>query len=293
MQGFLIGVLILHLDNMARTINEIGKGMKEALMADETVQEAYGLMPERTFEEQFSKVSIEAILIYVVASAAWLQEQLWDVFRTETERRINDAYVTSLSWYFRKALEFQKGDSLTFDDKTYSFRYLNTDAAKQVVKHVAIRQVIDENVTKLKVYFSGADKQPIAGDVRVSFEAYMRETGAAGTHFLFVSEAPDALRVHLHIYYDALVLDSTGTRLEGGGKPVEETIESYLNALEYGGVFYASKLVDMIQATEGVKDVTLDGTTWKEGKENRRRIEADSGAFVYVQNEGDIIYSID
>ena len=278
---------------MARTINEIGKGMKEALIADETVQEAYGLVPGRTFEEQFSKVSIEAILIYVVASVAWLQEQLWEVFRAETEGRINDAYVTSLNWYYRKALDFQKGDSLTFDEKTYSFRYLNVDTAKQVVKNVAIRQVMDENVTKLKVYFSGANKRPITGDVRTSFEGYMREIGAAGTHFLFVSEAPDVLRVHLHIYYDALVLDSAGTRLDGGGKPVEETIESYLNSLEYGGVFYASKLVDMIQATEGVKDVTLDGTTWKEGKENRRRIEADSGAFVYVQNQGDIIYSID
>lgn len=32
-----------------------------------------------------------------------------------------------------------------------------------------------------------------------------------------------------------------------GGKPVEEVIENYLNELEYGGIFYASKLVDMIQ----------------------------------------------
>lgn len=278
---------------MTQTINEIGKGMKEALVADETIQEAYGLVPGRTFEEQFSKVSIEATWIYVVASAVWLQEQLWDVFRLETEQRVNDAYVTSLSWYHRKALEFQKGDSLTFDDKTYSFRYLHTDIEKQVVKNVAIRQVTDENVTKLKVYYSGAGKQPIEEDVRISFEAYMREIGAAGTHFLFVSAPPDSLRIHLHIYYDALVLDSTGTRLDGGGKPIEETIEAYLNSLEYGGVFYASKLVDMIQATEGVKDVTLDGTTWQGVKENRRRIESDSGAFVFERNEGDVIYSID
>ena len=121
----------------------------------------------------------------------------------------------------------------------------------------------------------------------------MREIGAAGTHYLFVSEAPDALRVHLQVYYDPLVLDSMGQRLEGGGKPVEETVEAYLNSLEYGGTFYASKLVDMLQVTTGVKDVVLEGTTWKGEKANRRRIDADSGAFVYVKTEGDIVYSID
>lgn len=51
--------------------------------------------------------------------------------------------------------------------------------------------------------------------------------------------------------------------------------------------------MDIIQATEGIKDVTLDGTTWKGTKENRRRIDADSGAFVYVRNENDVVYSID
>lgn len=278
---------------MARTIEEIGKGMKQALVADATIQEAYGLVPGRTFEEQFSKVSIEATLIYVTASAIWLLEKIWDAFREETQQRIEESYVTSQAWYYAKALAFQKGDSLAFDEKTYSFRYLSEDEAKRVIKHVAIRQVTDENLTRLKVYFSGDNKQPITGDVRSSFEAYMREIGAAGTHYLFVSQAPDTLRVHLHIYYDPLVLDSTGTRLEGGGKPIEETIEKYLNALEYGGVFYASKLVDMIQATAGVRDVTLDGTTWKGTRENRRRIEADSGAFVYEKNADDISYSID
>ena len=49
----------------------------------------------------------------------------------------------------------------------------------------------------------------------------------------------------------------------------------------------------MIQETEGVKDVTLDGTTWQDTLESRRKIDADSGAFVYVRNEEDIIYAID
>ena len=278
---------------MSRTISEISQSIKEDFVTNDTIQNMYGLTSGKTFDEQFSVVSIEAILIYVFASAVWLHEKLWDKFQQEIEELIDSSYVTSLSWYYAKALNFQNGDSLSFDEKTYSFKYLKVDESKQIVKNVAIRQVTDDGVTKLKVYFSDKDKQPLTGDVRTSFESYMHLIGAAGTHYLFISEAPDELRVHMHIYYNPLVLDSTGTRLSGGGKPVEEAIENYLNSLEYGGVFYASKLVDMIQATEGVKDVTLDGTTWKDSLENRRKIDADSGAFVYVKNEEDIIYAID
>ena len=205
---------------MARTINEISQEIKEAFVADEVIREIYDLQPGLPFDGQFSKVSIEARLIYVFASGVWLMEQLWGVFRFDVEKKVDESYVTSLSWYYRKALEFQKGDSLVFNDKTYSFGYPVKDESKQVVKNVAVRQVTDDGVTKLKVYFSDVNKQPLTGDLRESFESYMREIGAAGTHYLFVSETPDALRVHLRVYYDPLVLDSTGTRLEGGGKPV-------------------------------------------------------------------------
>lgn len=209
------------------------------------------------------------------------------------EAVINDSYVMGQNWYYRKALEFQIGGKLAYNERTCKFGYTEVDESKRVVKNVAIRQVVDSGVTKLKVYFSDEVKQPITGDIRRAFESYMREIGAAGTHYLFVSQGPDELRVHLHIYYDPLVMDSTGQRLDGGGKPVEETIERYLNALEYGGEFYASRLVDMIQDTAGVKDVTLDAATWKNTKEYRRRIDSESGAFVYVKNEGDITYLID
>lgn len=278
---------------MNRTIEEISQSIKASFLANATLQDAYDLQPDKSFDDQFSSVSIEAIIINIVASVIWLHEKLWDEFKSSVETLIDNSYVTSQAWYYHKALEFQNGDALSFDEKTYSFRYPAVDESKRIVKNVAIREVTDDNVTKLKIYFSDDQKQPITGDQRRAFEAYMRQIGAAGTHYLFISQAPDELRVHLHIFYDPLVLGSTGVRLAGGGKPVEETIENYLNSLEYGGIFYASKLVDLLQVTEGVKDVTLDATTWDGSKSNRRKIDALSGAFVYVKNSGDIIYSID
>lgn len=278
---------------MARSVQEIADYLKSEFVANGLLQEVYGLTDGKGFDEQFSKASIESRLIDVFASSSWLLENIWDSSRKEMETVINESYVMGQSWYYLKALEFQVGGKLAFNEHTYRFEYTEVDESKRVVKNVAIRQVVDSGVTKLKVYFSDEAKQPITGDIRAAFESYMREIGAAGTHYLFVSREPDELRVHLHIYYDPLILDSTGQRLNGGGKPVEEAIERYLNSLEYGGEFYASKLVDMIQDTAGVKDVTLDGTTWKNTKEYRRRIDSDSGAFVYIRNEGDITYLID
>lgn len=278
---------------MARSVQEIADYLKSEFAANGLLQEVYGLIDGKSFDEQFSKTSIEARLIDVFASSSWLLENIWDSSRKEMETVINESYVMGQSWYYQKALEFQVGGKLAFNEHTYRFGYTEVDESKRVVKNVAVRQVVDSGVTKLKVYFSDEAKQPITGDIRKAFESYMREIGAAGTHYLFVSREPDELRVHLHIYYDPLILDSTGQRLDGGGKPVEETIEKYLNSLEYGGEFYASRLVDMIQDTTGVKDVTLDATTWKNTKEYRRRIDSDSGAFVYIKNEGDITYLID
>jgi hypothetical protein len=278
---------------MARTIQEIETKIKQEFVSNETLRSLYGLDSEKTFDRQFSKVSIEAVLIFLFASSCWLLEQLWDAFSKDIENKIENSYVTSISWYFHKALEFQKGDALVFDASTYSYGYATVDTSKQVVKNVAIRQVEDDGVTKLKVYFSDAGKQPLAEGVRASFERYMRDIGAAGTHFLFVSRAPDPIRIQLQIFYDPLIMDSLGARIDGTGKPVEEAIENYLKNIEYGGVFYSSALVDVIQTTEGVKDVVLKSTTWSGTTELRRKIESYSGAFVYEKNASDITYLID
>lgn len=278
---------------MARSIEEITSNLKETFIANETVQSAYELTPGKTYDEQFSNVCIGSILIFVFSASVWLLEKIWDAFRLEIEQKIDNTHVTSMPWYYQKAKEFQQGDTLYFDEQTYSYKYRALDENKQVVKNVAIRQVTDDGVTKLKIYYSDKDKQPLSDILQQSFISYMHEIAAAGTHYLFVSKEPDTIRVQLQIYYDPLILDSTGKRLDSGEKPVEKAVENYLNNLEYGGVFYSSALVDVIQQTEGVKDVVLVSTTWDGTTEARRKIESESGAFSYEKNEEDITYSID
>lgn len=281
---------------MARTIKEISQHIKTTFVSNPTMQDAYTLAPDKTFDDQFSPVSVESVLIHIVASSVWILEKLWDVFRTEVEEKIDNNYVASIAWYYHKALEFQFGDALAFDEKTYSFKYPTQDESKRIVKNVAIREVIIDNITTLKVYFSDEDKQPLKNEQKAAFELYMRQIGAAGTHYTFVTKQPDQLQIKLDIYHDPLVIDSSGNRLKGKGKPVEETIDTYLSSLEYGGTFYGSKLVDMLQSTEGVKDVVLLGTGLYASNDNiieidSRKIAAESGAFVCSHKEKNITYS--
>lgn len=278
---------------MARSRDDIALAMKTEFMSDSTLRDLYKFSDTAAFDDVFPVISLERLLIYIVSGAIFLFEQILDSFRAEIEARIDATIVTSLPWYYTIALEFQYGYDLVFDAATYQFKYATTDEAARIVKYCAVRDVVDDGVTKLKIYYSTTDKQPLTTEQQAAFEAYIKERGAAGIHYLFVSQAPDPIGVNLNVYYDPLVLDNTGALISDGTFPVVETINSYLNGLKYGGVFYASALIDALQATTGVKDVVLESTYWNAEAADRRRIDSASGAFAFAAGSSTINYLID
>ena len=54
---------------MARTIDQIKESITSEYLAQREVQIKYGITPGTKWEDAFSKVSIENIIFYVVASA--------------------------------------------------------------------------------------------------------------------------------------------------------------------------------------------------------------------------------
>jgi hypothetical protein len=280
-------------NKMARTIAEIANDMKTNFMANAQLRNIYGFSDTAVFDDTFSIVSLERIMIYIVATAIWTLENLFDAFSNDIITKIDNAIVTSIPWYYSSALAFQYGDDLIFSNTSYKFGYAVVDTTKQIVKYAAVREVTDAGVTKLKIYYSGTDKLALTTEQKTAFEAYIRKIGAAGTHYLFVSQNPDEIGLTLSIYYDPLILDSTGTKITDGTKPVDLAIASYLNSIKYGGVFYSSELVDALQATEGVKDVELTSTYWDGTSLSRRKIDAVSGAFSLDNAHTTITYSLD
>lgn len=279
---------------MARTLNEIQLALKNEFVKNHTFINDYELDESKTFDEQFSKVSLEAIWIYIVASAIWTHEQLWSLFEQKIGTLIASSKVMSIPWYYNKALEYQDGDDLILDRDTMKYEYSSIDPGKRIVEYVAIREEINQlGVMVLKIYYSGKNKEPLSKEKQSGFETYMRKIGAAGTHFQFLSQNPDTISFTMDVYYNPLVMRSDGALLASSEKTVEKSITQYLSSIEYGGVFYLSKLMDAIQASEGVSDIVIKSVGWNHTDILRRRIDSLSGAFVFGLEESAITYKVD
>lgn len=263
-----------------RTFNDILNGIRADFVNNITLQEKYGLDASKTFDEQFSKVSIEAIFTDIVASAIFLYEKIVTGIAENLTAQIAGEYPFSISWYHSRALGFQLGDSLEYNEATYRFAYPVPDEAKQIIKYVAVRQRQIEGVTKLQVFATKENKQALTAGELSAFSDYMRQIGAAGTHFQFISLAPDNLEIGATVFYNPQILNASGESLSGGEKPVEKAIVEYLNSIKYGGVFSRTKLTDAIQTASGVNDVVLADVKVNEDLNNSREIESESGFYV-------------
>ncbi|MBN1987835.1 MAG: hypothetical protein JW783_00375 [Bacteroidales bacterium] len=282
---------------MARTVDVISAEIKAAFVASDALASAYALDKSKTFDEQFSKVSLEALIINVVAYAHYVIERIVDSFRVEIDERIAATAVATPSWYDKLIRQYQHGQPVVFKAQTYSFGYSSINEDTQIIKYVAIREVEDEGVTKLRIYVSKADKVPLTADELAAFTAYLKYVSPAGIHFDFVSSAPDLLELEAQVIYDPLLISSTGAAIGSEAKPVNDAIINHIDGLIYGGILQKSKLIDSIQAVSGVYDINLTalkrstdgGTTFEDvtGLE----VAALSGAFSISPESINITYS--
>ena len=246
---------------MARELSEIKKQMTDDFVANQTIQERYALDTTKTFEQQFSKVSIENILFNVVAFAMWLLEKIWDQFRNETNTEIEKNRIHSKQWYRQKALDFLFGFAVA--DGTDAFDTTGaTDeeiqAAKVVKQAACIKMISSAGYGILRVKVAGEDAN---GNLKRlptdQFDAlkyyFMRYAVDAGTQLKCTTGDADDLLLNIDVYYDPLVLNTQGERLDGTAQtPVKDAIVAFLKSIEFNGSLYVSDLVLKIREVEGV-----------------------------------------
>lgn len=245
---------------MARTIQEIKKQMTDAFMADPTIREKYELREGDTFSSRFSVVSLESLIFYIVASAHFLLERIFDKYKEDITAQIDSSVVATIPWYHRQALDYQHGDSLVLDDKTLRWQYPRVDEAKRIVRYVAVKDM-GGSIRVLASKDKGGLPEPLSEDELRAFKAYLNSIKIAGVILSVRSLPADRLVIKASIQLDPLVFLPNGTRITDGKKPVEEAIAAYLRGITYGGVFNKTKLVDAIQAVEGVVDIELGECT--------------------------------
>lgn len=227
-------------------------------MDNQTLAAIYGLDVAKTFDEQFSKLSLEACLIHVVAMSIWLLEQIIGTTKKEIDAQIENNYMCSVPWYHAKCLEYQDGYVPSYELTHYRYMYSAPDTDKRIVKYVAVREVVVDEVTTLRVLLSKADKAPLTADELARFSTYLHRIGAAGTHYDIVSKPSDRLKINVQVNYNPLMLDGLGKKITDQTEPVPVAVEAYINGIIYGGVFNKTKFTDAVQGAEGVVDVLLN-----------------------------------
>ena len=203
-----------------------------------------------------SKVAIWRLWVYIISVAIWSLEKLFDLHRTDIDKRLTELKPHTARWYRSKALAFQYGYYLAHDSDKYNNQWLTDEQieASKIIKYSAVVESKNEGRLIVKIAGEQGDTlQPITDAQKQAFEAYLQEIKDAGVRLSVVNYQPDVLHLQMKIIYDPLVLDSNGQSIAKATKPVEETIISYLKRLPFNGELVLAHLIDALQQAEGVK----------------------------------------
>lgn len=242
--------------------------MTSAFLADATIIEAYGLDESKTFDQQFSKVSLESIFFYIVAVSVWALEKLFDLHKAEVDDTLETLMPHTARWYRNKALAFQYGfDLLTDSDEFDNTGYTDEQVeASKIVKYSAVVEAEADSrlIVKIATEDGSETLTPVTAEQFTAFTGYMAEVKDAGVRVTVINYLPDRLKLSLRIVRDPLVLDANGMHLVNANYPVNEAIQAFMKELPFNGKLSLQALVDKVQAVSGVSDLSLDlaQTAW-------------------------------
>lgn len=243
---------------MARTIEDIKKDMTDSFIENQAVISAYGLTAGKTFDEQFSRVSIESILFYVFAVALWSLEKLFDLHVSEVDSRIEQLEPHTLRWYVNKTKAFLYGHKLVADSDYYDTSNLSEAEIEEdrVVKYA----VASESNTVVYIKVAGEKNgkpRPLTDSQIAALNSYINTIKDAGVSVQLRNEQADLMRISLVVYYDPTLLSADGVSLADGSTPVDDTVKSVITNLPFNGIYRNTDLLAALQALSGVEVVDI------------------------------------
>ena len=224
--------------------------MAEAFMQDTNLAIKYGFEVGADFNNTFSKVSIESLLLYIVAVGIWTLEKLFDTHTAEVTDYIATMKPHSLRWYVEKAKAFLYGVPLVDGSDQHDTTGMTDEQIAQA-QIVTFAACTESNAT-LYLKVAKAGPAPLTADEKAAFVAYLHEIKDAGVRIDVISEQGDYLKLDMVIYYDPLLINADGECKADGTKVVEQAIKDYIENIPFNGEFRKNELEDAIQAVDGV-----------------------------------------
>lgn len=197
---------------------------------------------------------------FIVASVIWTLDVLFDLHRADVDARLALSKAHTPRWYRDLALRFQFGQALIADTDQYLNAGLDADAiaAQKIITQSAVVENSDGTLRMKVVKLVGDDYAQLSDPEQTAFAAYIKDTKDGGVRITIDSLPPDALKLLITIYYNPLVLDATGKRIDASNDtPVINAIGGYLKNLEFDGEFSKTKLSDSMEVVDGVQLVSI------------------------------------
>jgi hypothetical protein len=183
------------------------------------------------------------LFIYVVAFCTYTLETLFDILKTAVDAVISTQKPHTLQFYQTLALNFQYGFNTLPDDYLFDNTGHTTDeiTASKIINYAAcIEQanIYGRLFVRFKLaHDNGTDLEELSGDQIDALTDYLNTCAKdAGVPLIVDSLPPDSTKQTWTIYYNPLILNSNGSRIDGGAAtPVQDAIKRYLRQQEQGG----------------------------------------------------------
>jgi hypothetical protein len=238
---------------MARTVTEIQQTLTDTVVAN---MAAAGVTIDPT---TWSATNLIRVTIYVRCFLHWFLESLFDVFTADVDATIATLKPHTTRWYAEKSLAFQYGfalipDTDEFDDTGHTDTEIENSKIVDYAAVVEQPSLFGRLVLRIKLaHDNGTDLEPVTTPQKDSFTDYMNQIKDAGVPLIIDSLAADSIRMQWKIFYDPLLIDSTGAYIDGSSTtPVKDAIKNYLKQLPFNGVYVPEYHNDFVEAIKGV-----------------------------------------
>jgi hypothetical protein len=257
---------------MARSIADIYDALNASKSSFEELNEyiVTSEIPESTSDTAMnlaidvtskSKVAVWRLWLWIFAVGSWLVETLFDRHSSHINEVIDQRRPHTVRWYADQSKKFQYGHEMTWADNQY--RYETDDPDARIVKYAAASERGGRVLLKV-AKDAGGVKSPLTAQQKAAFELFWSKWKDAGVALEIVSQPADQLKIDIKIVRDRLALDAQNNLLRDPSvNPIQQAIDNFGSSLEFDGILRLSKLVDFIQAAEGVVDVKLNGAWHK------------------------------
>lgn len=239
------------------TIETIYNRMTESFISDPLVIAKYGLTEGKTFNEQFSIVSLERIFFHDVAAVMFYNYQTFDQLKIDIDKLLREEKAHTPNWYAMMAQQFQYGYDLSGDTDAYDNSGLTEEqiAKARVVKFAAALSKGNKSILYIKVATDGnGTKKPLSPVQLTAFQFYISQIQDAGVSIKIINAPSDDIYIEMDVYFNPLILDKDGKRLDGSNDtPVQDAIKYYVHNLRFNGLYTNAQLVDATQQVEGVE----------------------------------------